>query len=47
MRILTRRNIIISKFSSNNVALFDLGMSFPEEKNLSTAALEGTGVLNS
>jgi hypothetical protein len=39
-------NIIISKFSSNNVALFGLRMSFPKEKNLSTAGLEGTGVLN-
>jgi hypothetical protein len=36
----------ISKASSASEALFAVRMSLPWLKNLSTSALEGTGVLN-
>jgi hypothetical protein len=40
------RNISMLKLLSDKEARLALKMSFPREKNLSTAALEGTGVLN-
>ncbi len=44
--LITTDNMSISKASSASEALFAVRMSLPWLKNLSTSALEGTGVLN-